>query len=288
MPDSHQSNTPHASSRHEVGNSSPGSVPTRSRRFSGGNAISTPTGEADIVVATAEGETHRFRTPEAAVYYLYDTLQQYSTEVALAWFRLGCILAQTKANQRLLARELGIHRQRLVDARQIALLFESDEELFLAEFALQELTWSSYVTQKLRVQRSASPERAQSSTKKLIDRAAKYITAIRNNPDVYPGVVQQLAALRATINRFVPAEAQLEDALFVRYYDCTSCGAIAPPSGHHTAMFSSGVLHQIEYAICTECLALGRQPDDRRLVQLYSTYARNLEHTKSVLNRYLR
>jgi len=304
MQGSHQTNIQHASSRHEVGSDSHESAPTRSQIFSTGNAtsievtstltgvrttsIDAVTGDPVVTVSTGDGEAHRFYTPEAAVYYLYDSVQQYTTEAALAWFRIGCVLAETKANQTLIARELLVNRRRLVEARQIAAMFNHDEELFLAEFARQELTWSSYVKEKLRSVRSASPERAQSYTKKLIDRAAKYITAIRDNPDVYPRVVRQLAALRATINRFVPAEAHLEDSLFVKYYDCTSCGAIAPPDGHHTATFSDGVLHQIEYAICTECHMVGRQPDQRRIAQLYSTYARNLEHSKNVLNRYLR
>ena len=146
-----------------------------------------------VTVSLGDGDTHRFYTPEAAVYYLYDSVQQYTTEVALAWFRIGCVLSGTKANQTLVARELLVNRRRLVEARQIAAMFKGDEELFLAEFATQELTWSSYVKEKLRRVRSASPERAQSYTKKLIDRAAKYIAAIRNNLG-YDGLSVQFIA----------------------------------------------------------------------------------------------
>lgn len=125
--------------------------------------------------------------------------------------------------------------------------------------------------------------RESKSIEHSLESMKRYILKYRDDPERSPKIIESLKNVRATVNRLVPPVDGLLDGNYLQYYDCSGCGAYPPPpEGYHVVECGS-VGPRMRYPMCPDCLREGKEPDYKKVADMYMNYAYNLEYATEVI-----
>jgi hypothetical protein len=201
-------------------------------------------------------------------------------DYSISMFRLGVELVTepTSIPIRQLGVMLGLSYVDISMAKTIAKKFDYDEERF-CEFCIKDVMSWDWGKIKSRISKVS---KGRSDVKKHIDGMYRvvrnYISSRQYDPESVKETMYALHNLRKKIDKFVPRYETIFDENFIKYYECCGCGSYPPPpEGYDVFAANDTTLKHVKYPLCKECQENERQPDYKRVAEMYATYSTNLE-----------